>query len=138
MAYGKSFSNNYLEQKRVNNHNAETYMYVKADFPAIVTEEEWYRCEKIRKSRRAELNIPKTIQTPFGEKKVMKPIRESHDLWNKRLRCSCGYTFRKNRWHKNKTKDWSYGYQCYNQLNNGSAKKRREQGLSTEGFSICR
>ena len=37
MAYGKSFSNNYLEQKRVNNHNAETYMYVKADFPAIVT-----------------------------------------------------------------------------------------------------
>lgn len=134
MAYGKSFSNNYLEQKRVNNHNADTYMYVKADFPPIVTEEEWYRCEKIRKSRRAELNIPKTIQTPFGEKKVMKPIRESHDLWNKRLRCSCGYTFRKNRWHKNKTKDWSYGYQCYNQLNNGSAKKRREQGLSTEGF----
>lgn len=35
---------------------------------------------------------------------------------------------------KNKTKDWSYGYQCYNQLNNGSAKKRREQGLDTEGF----
>ena len=61
-------------------------------------------------------------------------MKESHDLWNKRLRCSCGYTFRKNRWHKNKNKDWSYGYQCYNQLNNGSAKKRREQGLSTEGF----
>lgn len=134
MAYGKSFSNNYLEQKRVNNHNTDTYMLVKADFPAIVTEEEWYQCEKIRKSRRADLNIPTTRKTPFGEEKVTKPVKESHDLWNKRLRCSCGYTFRKNRWHKNKNKDWSYGYQCYNQLNNGSAKKRREQGLSTEGF----
>lgn len=134
MAYGKSFSNNYLEQKRVNNHNSETYMLVKADFEPIVTEEEWYKCEKIRKSRRADLKIPTTRRTPFGEEKVTKPVKESHDLWNKRLRCSCGYTFRKNRWHKNKTKDWSYGYQCYNQLNNGSAKKRREQGLSTEGF----
>ena len=134
MAYGKSFSNNYLEQKRVNNHNSDTYMLVKADFEPIVTEEEWYQCEKIRKSRRAELNIPTVRKTPFGEENVTKPKKETHDLWNKRLRCSCGYTFRKNRWHKNKNKDWSYGYQCYNQLNNGSAKKRREQGLPTEGF----
>lgn len=73
-------------------------------------------------------------KTPFGEEKVTKPKRESHDLWNKRLRCSCGATFRKNRWHKNKNKDWSYGYQCYNQLNNGSAKKRREQGSDDSGF----
>ncbi len=39
MAYGKSFSNNYLEQKRVNNHNSDTYMYARADFEAIITEE---------------------------------------------------------------------------------------------------
>ena len=56
------------------------------------------------------------------------------DKWNRKLRCSCGASFRKNRWHKNKNKDWSYGYQCYNQLNNGSAKKRREQGLDETGF----
>ena len=35
MAYGKSFSNNYLEQKRVNNHDASTYMCVKSDFEPI-------------------------------------------------------------------------------------------------------
>ena len=134
MAYGKSFSNNYLEQKRINNHNYDTYMLVKADFEPIVTEEEWYRCEKIRKSRRMEVKEKMIRRTPFGEEKITQPKHESHDLWNKKLRCSCGYTFRKNRWHKNKTKDWSYGYQCYNQLNNGSAKKRREQGLDTEGF----
>lgn len=134
MAYGKSFSNNYLEQKRINNHNYDTYMFVKADFEPIVTEEEWYQCEKIRKGRRMEVKEKMVRRTPFGEEKITQPKHESHDLWNKRLRCSCGYTFRKNRWHKNKTKDWSYGYQCYNQLNNGSAKKRREQGLDTEGF----
>ena len=134
MAYGKSFSNNYLEQKRINNHNSDTYMYVKANFEPIVTEEEWHQCEKIRKSRRVEVKEKMVRRTPFGEEKITKPKKETNDLWNKRLRCSCGYTFRKNRWHKNKTKDWSYGYQCYNQLNNGSAKKRREQGLDTEGF----
>ena len=31
MAYGKSFNNNYLEQKRINNHNSDTYKYVKAN-----------------------------------------------------------------------------------------------------------
>lgn len=134
MAYGKSFSNNYLEQKRINNHNADTYMYVKADFEPIVTEEEWKKCESIRKRRRRELSIPMKKKTPFGEESVTAPKRESHDKWNRQLRCSCGTTFRKNRWHKNKGKEWSYGYQYYNQLNNGSAKKRREQGLDDTDF----
>lgn len=134
MAYGKSFSNNYLEQKRVNNHNSDTYMYVKADFEPIVTEEEWHRCEAIRKRRRRELNIPVKRKTPFGEESVTSPRRESHDKWNKKLRCACGSRLRKNRWHKNKNKEWSYGYECYNQINNGSAKKRREQGLDDTGF----
>ena len=134
MAYGKSFNNNYLEQKRINNHNSDTYKYVKANFEPIVTEEEWRECERIRKRRRRELSIPMVRKTPFGEESVTKPVRESHDKWNRKLRCSCGYTFRKNRWHKNKNKDWSYSYQCYNQLNNGSAKKRREQGLDTTGY----
>ena len=40
MAYGKSFSNNYLEQKRVNNRDKSSYLCMKGDFPAIVTEEE--------------------------------------------------------------------------------------------------
>lgn len=134
MAYGKSFSNNYLEQKRVNNHNRDTYMYVKADFEPIVTEEEWHRCEEIRKSRRRELSIPMKRKTPFGEESVTAPRPESHDKWNRKLQCACGSRFRKNRWHKNKYKDWSYGYECYNQINNGSAKKRREQGLDDTGF----
>ena len=109
-------------------------MYVKADFEPIVTEEEWHRCEAIRKSRRRELNIPVKRKAPFGEESVTSPRRESHDKWNRKLRCACGSRLRKSRWHKNKNKEWSYGYECYNQINNGSAKKRREQGLDDTGF----
>lgn len=36
--------------------------------------------------------------------------------------------------HKNKNCDWSYGYQCYNQLNNGSAKQRRLAGEDDESY----
>lgn len=113
-------------------------MYVKVDFEPIVTEEEWYECERIRKRRRAELSIPMVKKTPFGEERVTKPKRESHDLWNKRLRCSCGATFRKNRWHKNKNKDWSYGYQCYNQLNNGLPKSEESRDWMIPDFVICK
>ncbi|MGC4019945.1 MAG: recombinase family protein [Muricomes sp.] len=136
--YGKSFSNNYLEQKRINNHNRDTYMYVKAGFEPLVSEEDWYKCEKIRKRRRRELSLPMKKKTPFGEESITSPRKETKDKWNKKLHCSCGASFRKNRWHKNKNKDWSYGYQCYNQLNNGSAKKRREQGLDDTGYCDVR
>lgn len=50
------------------------------------------------------------------------------------MQCTCGFRYRKNRWHKNKNGPWSYGYQCYNILNNGSAKKRREAGADDTGY----
>lgn len=54
------------------------------------------------------------------------------------LRCSCGSSFRKNKWHTKNDGGISYGYQCYNQLNNGNKKKREELGLDTEGFCDSR
>ena len=131
MAYGKSYSNNYLEQKRVNNYDASTYMCVKADFEPIVSEEEWYKCQEI-KSRRVTTKFKRANEAM--QKKRLHGIKENKDLWGSKLRCSCGHSFRKNRWHKNKGKPWSYGYQCYNQLNNGSAKKRRETGADDTGY----
>lgn len=123
MAYGKSYNNNYLEQRRVNNYDNSTYMCVKADFEPIISEEVWYKCQEIKKRR---------ISTSSPHQKHGK--LETTDLWAKKLRCSCGASFRKNRWHKNKNCDWSYGYQCYNQLNNGTAKKRRDAGEDDTGY----
>ena len=126
--YNQSFSNNYLEQRRILNLDKSSYQLVKADFEPLISEEDWRRAEKQRNSR-----MTPTMNSTPGLKKN-HPRTVSKDIWQRKLRCKCGYTLRKNEWHKNKAKETSYGYQCYNQLNNGSAKKRREQGLDTEGY----
>ncbi|MBQ8237142.1 MAG: recombinase family protein [Oscillospiraceae bacterium] len=127
MAYGKSFSNNYLEQKRVNNFDKSSYLCVKGDFPPIVTEEEWHRVQAIKESR-----VKHSFKT--DAKVPVHGTKENHDLWGSRMQCSCGCSFRKNRWHKNTNAPNSYGYQCYNILNNGSGKQRREAGADDTGY----
>ena len=104
-------------------------MYAKGDFEPIISEEVWNKCQEIKKNR---------VTSCFGTTVNGKPKNhgkiEAKDVWVKKLKCSCGASFRKNRWHKNKNCDWSYGYQCYNQLNNGSAKQRRLAGENDEGY----
>ena len=128
IAYGKSFSNNYLEQKRINNRDKTTYICVEGNFPAIVSQEDWYRVQEIKAGRMMESFNPRT------GKSVRHSVKEKRDLWSSRLRCSCGCGFRKNRWHRNTNAPDSYGYQCYNILNNGSGKKRREAGADDTGY----
>ena len=131
MAYGKSFSNNYLEQKRVNNHDSSTYMCVKSDFEPIVSEEEWYKCQEIKAKR---VKQTMSAANTANKQKRHHGTKENRDLWGSKLQCSCGHSFRKNRWHKNNNMPWSYGYQCYNQLNNGSAASRRKAGVDDTGY----
>lgn len=128
--YLKSFSNNYLEQKRIKNLDEETYMYVKGNFEPIISEEVWDKCNEIRKSRTTKMIVNKGERT-FGKK-------SSQDVWLRKLRCSCGSTFRKNKWRTNKRGDEVFGYQCYNQVNNGSKGFREKNGLDTEGYCDIR
>lgn len=127
IGYNKSYSNNYLEQKRIHNLDRDTYEYVKGDFEPIITEEQWDRCQAILKEKR------KTTLVENGEEKK-KSNRTSRDIWVKKLRCSCGSSFRKNRYHKNKDGVVSYNYVCYNQVNNGKASQREKMGLETDGY----
>jgi|GEM_PF-3176672 len=60
--------------------------------------------------------------------------KTSSDLWVRKLRCSCGSSFRKNRYHKAKDGTITYNYLCYNQVNNGKASERHRNGLDTDGF----
>ena len=130
-AYGKSYSNNYLEQKRILNNDFSTYMLVKSNYEPIITEEEWYRCQEIKQRR-----VTKTIgvSTDGKKKQPNHGKNETKDLWATKLKCRCGASFRRNRWHKNNNAPWSYGYLCYNRLNNGSAQKRRDAGLDDTGY----
>ncbi|MCR4713250.1 MAG: recombinase family protein [Treponemataceae bacterium] len=135
IAYGKSFSNNYLEQKRILNTDPSTYLYKKGNFEPIVTEEEFRRVQDIKKMRLKCLNI-EPRRTPFGERPIYRSIHGNNDLWGKRIRCGCGASLRKNRWHKNKGKPWTYGYQCYGQLNFGTAQMHKNVGVGDE--DICK
>lgn len=124
--YNKSRSNNFLEQKRINNLDMSTYEYVEGDFPAIVSQEVWDKAQKIRESRMK----PSVVSTT----KTTHSKRDSKDIWVNKLRCSCGSSFRKDKWHTKLDGKISYGYQCYNQINNGNKKKREALGLDTEGY----
>lgn len=124
--YNKSRSNNFLEQKRINNLDMSTYEYVEGDFPAIVSQEVWDKAQKIRESRMK----PSLVSTS----KTTHSKRDSKDIWVNKLRCSCGSSFRKDKWHTKLDGKISYGYQCYNQINNGNKKKRATLGLDTEGY----
>lgn len=128
--YNKSRSNNFLEQKRINNLDMSTYEYVEGDFPAIISQEVWDKAQEIRTSR-VKPSLVSTTKTTHSK-------RDSKDIWVNLLRCSCRSSFRKNKWHTKNDGGISYGYQCYNQLNNGNKKKREELGLDTEGYCDSR
>lgn len=128
--YNKSRSNNFLEQKRINNLDMSTYEYVEGDFPAIISKEVWDKAQEIRMSR-VKPSLVSSTKTTHSK-------RDSKDIWVNLLRCSCGSSFRKNKWHTKNDGGISYGYQCYNQLNNGNKKKHEELGLDTEGFCDSR
>ena len=102
-----------------------------------------YKAQSILAARR------KPVAMKNGEMTISN--RSSEDIWVNKLRCSCGYACRRDKWHVRKgisrplspkksgtRKDGriSYGYQCYNRINNGSKQKREEMGLDSEGY--CR
>lgn len=126
ICYNKSHNNNYLDQKRIKNHDIDTYTLVKGNFEPIVTEEQWDKCDKIRRS--------KVTAVSKNGKKVVYGKKVSNDVYLRKLKCKCGSPFRKNKWRKNKNGEDAYGYQCYNQLNNGSKTFREKNGLDTDGY----
>lgn len=124
--YYKSYKNNHLDQKTVINRDEDTYLYVKGRFTPIISEEVWDKCKALRESK---LTLRKT-----QEGKIERTgTRTSEDIWAKRLICRCGHRMRKDRWHVNKT-GLTYGYKCYNILNNGSKQARIDAGLYADKY----
>jgi hypothetical protein len=128
MAYGKSITTDYLNQERITITDADSYEYKRGNFEPIISEEVWNKAEEIRKSKTLEANSPTNKEE---RRKGKKPAK---DIWVRKLRCTCGSSFRKNKWRVNKTGEAAFGYQCYNQVNNGSKSNREKLGLDTEGY----
>ena len=131
LAYGQSYSNNYLEQKRVNNKNRQTYEYKEMEekIPAIISIDDWERVQQIRTERSKSFTVMGTnCFKTVGNKRTS-------DVWLRKLKCKCGSNFRRNKWRTNKKDNQiCYGYQCYAQINYGSKQFRIKNGLDTEGF----
>lgn len=124
--YYKSHKNNHLDQKTIVNRDEDTYLYVKGRFTPIISEEVWDKCKALRESK---LTLRKTQEGKLER----SGTRTSEDIWAKRLICRCGHRMRKDRWHVNKT-GLTYGYKCYNVLNNGSKQTRIDAGLDADKY----
>lgn len=127
VCYNKSRSNNYLDQKRINNRDRDSYIYEKGDFEAIISEEQWERCNELLAKRRI------ICEDKFGNL-TANGYNPSADLWQRKLRCTCGSKFRKNIYHKHDDGSKTFCYICYNKLNHGNAANRKKAGLETEGY----
>lgn len=121
IGYNKSHSDGYLTQKRVN-HRDEDFVYRKGDFEPIVSEKLWEKCEAIRIKRSVRYIGPDGTAQKFGRK-------EPQSVWTKKLRCSCGSSFRKYLWHQNENGQKTYGYECYRQKRSVSARYLVGHGL---------
>lgn len=128
LGYNKSETTDYLEHSRRANYDYSTYEYVKADFEPIVDEVTWNKVQDLLHEK--SMHIPAILE---GKHKHIGK-KPTHDMWSKILKCSCGASFRKNKWRTNKNNGLDvYGYQCYNQLNYGSYNYRKKNGLPTDG-----
>ena len=106
IGYNKSVTVDFLEHRRITNHDTSQHTLIKGDFPAIISEEDWNRCAEIRESR-----IQSMPQLGGGARKFGR--NPSKFLWSKKLRCSCGCSFQRFHWRTNKRDGKEvYGYQC--------------------------
>lgn len=126
ISYMKSGSNNYLEQKRVANRNKETWECHKGNWEPIISEEQWDRVQRLKNSK-------KKVTTVHDGAVKASSRRNSSCIWTNVLRCSCGSSFRRNVYHKNKDEK-TFCFICYNQVRFGKASARAKAGADTEGY----
>ena len=103
-------------------------MLVKGDFEPIIPEDVWYACRDLRLDRST------TVPALVKSKQKRIGVTPSTDVWTNKLRCACGSKFKRYKWRQDKDGQRHFGYSCYSRFNNGSAGKRQELGLDTEGY----
>ena len=104
--YNRSRTVDYLEHRRVNNTDEGTYVMVKGDFPAIIDEELWYKCNAIRKGRTRHLLDENGKPRRYGG-------TIAKNVWVTKLVCSCGAKFRRCLWQTKADGTQTWGFECY-------------------------
>lgn len=124
MQYNKSYVDDYLEQNRKTNYGELAQVTKEDTHPAIVSKEQWQLANAIIGSKSSK-----------KDKTSKKGVKPSLDIWSNKLRCKCGGSFNRQKWHVTKDGSKQYGYQCYKQIQTGTIRTRLKKGLSTDG--IC-
>lgn len=126
-AYGKSEVVDYLSHEKEYCTDLDKLQLVKGDWEPIISEEIWYKALEERAKRKVSVKKEDGSTSKYGQPSEM-------NMWLRKLQCSCGCGFRRNKWRQNSlSKEAVFGFECWNQVNNGSKKNREKLGLSTEG-----
>lgn len=121
--YRKEFVPDFLEQKRKKNRGDVEQVIVEGKHQPIISKEDFEKVQKLIQSH-------STIKTGTNRKQV---VGAPKDIWSKKLVCECGSRMNKRIYSKSNN-NIIYGYYCYKQKNEGSARKRKELGLDTAGY----
>ena len=128
LSYNKNYTVDCLTKQRKNSHSSEA-IYKKAPpdiVPEIINEELFDACQK-KLLKRKERFEPKTAAKESSAK----------NIFARKMRCSCGNSFRRDFWHTNKKGITTYGYTCYNVLNYRKKDFYHENNIPTDGLNLC-
>lgn len=128
ISYNVSKTDEVLNKKRRSiNKSERIYTKVSEDIiPPIIDEDLWQICQR---------SLAKNLPENFQSKKKCGKKTAAKDVYAKKLRCSCGHTFRKNIWYRGKHGN-TYGYTCYNVLNNGRST-HYDDGETADSLNMC-
>ncbi|MDD3453645.1 MAG: recombinase family protein [Bacilli bacterium] len=122
LEYRKHYIPDYLEQKPKKNRGEVEKVIREGKHQPLISKEDFNKVQRIINSRSKKLTIKKNIGC--GSPK---------SIWTKKLKCECGSSFNKAKYHQRNLGDISYCYQCYKQKNFGSVRSRLKRGLDVDG-----
>lgn len=104
--YNRTRTTDLLEHSREKNNDEETYILKKGNFPAIINEELWNRCNDIRRSRHRYLLDENGKPRKYGG-------TVAKNVWVAKLVCHCGSKLRRYLWNTKRDGTQVYGFECY-------------------------
>lgn len=125
VVYGKSYVKSYLTHQRVNVKDRSQYTFGPDKFPALVSEEDFFRVQEM---------LDASVKTLPNGKNVNNT--GSKDIVKKKLVCSCGSHFTMFRW-KSKGNEKSLGYSCKNFTTNHSKDYRKQYVDEADWVNSC-
>lgn len=124
ITYRKQFVPDYLEQKKINNHDMVEKVIVKGTHEPIISEKQYFQVQEMLDSKLA----TKQAKKRRGQKPCL-------DVYCRKMKCQCNSSYNRKVWHRTKENQVQYAYQCYSQVRTGTVATREKKGLDIDG--IC-